>query len=282
MPVPSPAFVAPRLARIGALFLAGLLPLLLAIAQPAMAAPADARPRAGTYERSSGVLTVIKEPGGAHRFRIFTRGGNSHVCELSGSLVGPIGRTEDEGLDACVVTLTAKGSSVNVSIVSVRVNTVPPRSCPQYCGMLASFDGTYLMPAPACRMAAREATRERFIAAYRAKRYVVAEATLDRMYRDCGELLWWMEKDEVRSDLAIVRHHLGRDAACLAILVQTLAADVSDRDELRDLPHFRHRGHDFDNYLPVARAIWRNRALCGGRPYNEDEEDEEEEEQKRG
>lgn len=225
-----------------------LLSALLLLAAGAQAAG----PAPGAYESHGGWGTLTVHPDG--RFGIEALGANAHSCSVEGKLHGESGISQpDPPEEPCRLRLAARGDAVKVEILGGEA------TCSLFCGARASFDGTYYRPAAGCRPARRQARRDAFLRQYRARQYAAAEATLEALLKDCGDFLFWIELDEVRNDLAIAQHHLGRDADCVATLRPTRAFEAGDARKLREmLPPV-----DFDSYLPVAQAAWNNLRHCG-------------------
>lgn len=206
-----------------------------------------AAPKVGTYVRTAGSGTLVLKKGS---FRIESTGGNAHVCSISGTWSGEKGVASDEG-ERCEVTFTAKGDDVEVAGQETD-------SCRSYCGVRASFDGTFFLPPQGCGRAEVTKTRAAFKAQYDKKKYAEAEATLAPLLTTCGHLLDRFDVMWVRNDLALTQHKAGRDAACLATL-EPLA-------EYRDAPPDEPVGYE-PSYQEVmtriAKATRTNAKLCG-------------------
>lgn len=217
---------------------------------------------AGEYTASGGwgalTLAPVTADVGSQAFTIETIGSNAHTCSLEGRIVDwqailVEDRDADEADDAprCVIDFKLVGADIAVSSPTLD-------ACSSHCGARAGFDYTYRRPSAACTERQRTARREAFAKRYRARDYAQALVLLQRFDQDCGDLLFWMERDRVRNDLAITQYHLGRKADCLKTLVATRAGSVADAAALEEaLPPT-----DFESYLPTAKAVWFNRRQC--------------------
>lgn len=220
-----------------------LLLLALAAAQPV------------EYEREggSGTLTITPAANGVKKFGISTFGANAHTCELGGTIKGNTGRLyeQEPGQPECRITFSQKGNVIEVTAQS-------PEACTGMCGARATFEGRYLLPPPACSMAASKAAKESFLVQYKAKSYQEAYDTLNNWFVQCENLQHWMEADRARNDLAITQYHLKQPSACLATLARTFAARLRTmkalEEELAPL--------DYEAYAGTARATFHNLKLC--------------------
>lgn len=233
--------------------------LALALLTAAQAGPAEIPPGRYVLEGDSGALNIRLGKQGL-RFAIESTGGNCHSCSVKGVIVGTVGRADnwaEDGSDSnCRIAFAASDGTISV-------NAITPSECRNYCGARASFDGSYRTPPAACTGSARKAKREQFRRAYRSQRYAEATARLQGLLAQCAQFMGWIERDQVRNDLALAQYHQGEARECLATLGETLAAKVSNEKELQEgvgdiyLPPC-----DFDNYAGVAKATWFNKALC--------------------
>lgn len=222
---------------------AALLLLALAAAQPV------------EYEREggTGTLKLSKSANGVTKFAISTFGANAHTCELGGTIQGTVGRLDDPepGQPECRIAFAQKGTVVEVRPLS-------EEACAGQCGTRATFDGRYMVPPAACLPAASKASRESFLALYKAKSYAQAYATLHQWYTACGHLQHWMDQDRTRNDLALTQYHMKQPAACRATLAKTVAAEVKSlkalEEELAPL--------DYEAYAGTAKATFYNLKLC--------------------
>ncbi len=213
-----------------------------------------AGPAPGEYEalHELGTLSIRSEESGATSFRIFTVGANAHMCELSGQVKGDKGYTDvEEGSQEpqCVISFKTAPNGYSVS-------TQTEDACRDFCGARAGFEGDYLLPPAGCKLAERAQRRANFQSQYDAKDYRRAYETLDAFYKQCGNFLHWMTLDDVRNDLAVTLHHLGRDDACLATLKENTVGTESG--EVLSLPPA-----DQEAFQPIAKATWYNLKLCG-------------------
>ncbi len=223
-----------------------------------------ASPAPGEYEtlHGGGTLSISRQEGGALSFHIFTVGGNLHFCDLSGHIKGDKGYAhEDGGSEDSAPQQSPPQTSEPQCVISFKpvangysVDPGSDNACRYFCGARAWFEGDYIMPPAGCRPGERESRRANFKSQYDAKDYAHAYETLNAFYRQCGDFLHWMTVDDVRNDLAVTQHHLGRDDACLAILkdntVGTESGDVN-------LPP-----GDQEAFRETAKATWFNLKLC--------------------
>lgn len=206
----------------------------------------------GKYIRSgdSGTLTVSSESSGELKFEIESIGSNCHVCSVSGAIRGKVGYAND-GDTKCRIAFERNASGLEVSPTT-------PEECRYYCGMRASFDGSYKIPLANCTRKSQQTRRDEFIKLYRAHSYKKAGDGLLALLSQCSEFMNWIEKDSVRNDLALAQFHNGDAAACLKTLETTQAAKYPNKENLKE--HFPPC--DFDNYEGVAQSTFYNKALC--------------------
>ncbi len=201
-----------------------------------------------------GELTIKRGKGGKTFFRIFAMGGNAHMCELEGEIKGGKAvlaeAVEDRG-EPCVVLFTPKGENIEV---------IPqtPESCRYFCGMRASFEGTYQRPAPGCLPRVMSRTRAEFKRMYDKKQYAEALASLEPLLKNCEKTITWLDKGRIQNDLAVTLHKLGRYDDCIRIL-EPLAEDAAKTDEQikSDYPP-----SDAESYLPIVKSTRTNLKLC--------------------
>lgn len=224
------------------------------------AAPPEIRP--GQYVRNgdTGTLTIRRGEQNKLTFEIESIGANCHSCSVSGVIRGNIGRADswaaDGGDSKCIISFSADRSKV---VIEPTVQ----EECRAYCGARADFEGSYALPPAACTRAGRQAQRDRSLALYRSRRYSQAASTLQTLITQCGEVMNWIEIDQVRNDLALSQYHNGEISQCLETLNATLAAKFKDEEELKaGGPHVYLPPCDFDNYIGAAKATWFNKALC--------------------
>jgi len=213
-----------------------------------------AEPAPGEYiaQHGWGDLSVTRKADGKLHFSIKSFGVNGHSCDIDGAI-----RNNKAVLDDL-----APGSSCQVAFKpgagGIDVVLGQPDDCRYYCGMRASFDGRYLVPASGCRNSERKAAQGRFARLYGAKDYQGAFAALQPVLSDCAPTLFWFEEAQIRNDLSVTLYHLGRKDACVAVLKPTIDAHGTSEEALRDeLPP-----SDFEGFLPLAKAAWHNAKLC--------------------
>ena len=189
----------------------------------------------------------VKSGAGATSFEITTVGGNGHTCSLEGEIRS--GTAQLEGSDGpCVVTFRVAQHGVEVS---------GNQECHYWCGMRATFEGTFLAADASCASKARGAARKTFQHAYDRKDYAAARSALGPLLADCGDALPWTENLSLRNDLAVTLFHLHERGACLATL-EPLAADAAGSDD--DL---LERGVvEAEVMRPLVHAARTNLKLC--------------------
>lgn len=228
------------------------LNFVLAIAASlALLMPAAAfaqQPAPGRYVTGGGWGSLAIQPNGD--FSLEASGVNGHMCRLEGRIAGGKAALEE----GCVVNFDVQGDVIRVTAGHSNGNE---SACRIYCGMRASFEGSYGPEPAACRTEAIKAQRESFLGEYKARRYPVAAGRLERLLDACGNYLGWMEEAEVRNDLALAQHRAGRTPACLATLkpLERLFQYVE-----RYPPVEREWA---DGMLPKIKFNW---DLCGGPP----------------
>jgi hypothetical protein len=209
-------------------------------------------PPFGEYRTSQGSLSIHQVIGGEPYFSIEVTGGNGHTCSVYGAMRGMKGYPYDSVEPVCIIDFVLSQQTITVTA---------PEACHQFCGMRAWIEGKYRRVPPGCSPKQDRARRDSFARQYRSGAYQRAYATLSSFYDECGDLLFWIDMDQIRSDLAITLYHMNRAGDCLAILDRTVAAESKGRDELRsNLPP-----SDFDSYVKTAEAIWHNMQLCRAR-----------------
>ena len=220
----------------------------------------------GEYGTEDGLGTLVISSGtaGQQSFRLSAEGANGHSCGFTGSLKDGEGRvnvgTRAE-LSICTVTLEKSGAALSVAL-SVKGEDAWEHCRSSMCGARAGFDGTYfLLPTP-CTDAARQQTRESFVQAFHSGDYQQAAEIFEGLQAQCGRFLKWLERDQIRNNLAMALHRLGRDAECLQELSKTEAATVADESKLRD--RFVGVPYDFERYLPIAQTTWKVQSACSG------------------
>ncbi len=189
----------------------------LAVSQRPGVAPGDY-----VYEGGRGSLQVDGSPGKGQVFAIKTLSRNAQSCTLEGTLRGMEGRMRDPkgSGEYCVVELEPEQGGVQITAVS-------EEPCRAYCEGRAVFEGLYIRPKPECRPPEVRLTRAESKARSAEKDYVTARALLSRLIDRCEPVIDPFELMWIRNDLAILQHHAGDDAGCLATLqgLQALAQE---------------------------------------------------------
>lgn len=214
-----------------------------------------AEPTPGEYisDRGWGTLNISRNKGGKMGFSISSIGANGHSCSLEGAI------RDGEA----VLSNPAPGSSCHVSFEAdqggIDVILGQPDDCRDYCGMRATFDGRYAVPAAGCHNSERKATQAKFSQLYKSQDYDSALPVLQTMLNTCAGTLFWLEEAQIRNDLAVTYHHLQRNEECLAVVQPTINAYGTTEKEIQEaLPP-----SDAESILPLAKAAWFNAKLCG-------------------
>ena len=228
--------------------------LLIARAAPVTATPAEVKPGKYYRDRDTGTLQIDRRGRDGLTFEIESVGGNCHSCSISGRLRGASGLTDEGNGLTCKVSFKTVGTAIKVEPSA--------EGCRDFCGARAGFDGTYRALPKACTPEARQARRDQISLLYQASRYSAAVNALNNLMDQCKDHMNWIEIDQVRNDLALSQYHNGRPAECLATLKSTLADGFDGEEDLRVGNTVYLPPCDFDNYSPVAKAIWFNRTLC--------------------
>lgn len=227
---------------------------LLAAALAMAGAASAAGPPPGEYiaEGGWGRLSISAPTREGLPFAIDAVGGNFHVCNVEGTIVGGRAVFPSDGDDEadCVIAFATTGEGVDVS--------ADAPSCRQFCGMRAGFVGLYLRPAAGCGDDARSAMRDAFKRQYDRKRYAEALATLSPLLERCRRTLDRYEEGRVRNDIAIAQYRLGRPDDCVRTLdPYAEEAALPDESILDDYPP-----SDGEAWLPIVRAARFNLGLC--------------------
>jgi hypothetical protein len=224
------------------------VPMFLLLFGAGIASAQLATPPAGDYIYEGGTGSLRVKPNG--HFDISTIGSSGHTCTLDGTIV--LGNAKLDG-SSCVVNFTPKGGAVEVG-------TNGSDNCRGFCGIRASFDGTYLKPSPACTDKAVAASRKTFKRQYDAKDYAAAQTTLAPVLSECDKTIDWFAKGRIRNDLALTQFKLGDRAACLQTLQPLAEHTAQTDDDIKAMyPPFQA-----DIFLPVVRATRTNLKLCRG------------------
>jgi hypothetical protein len=194
----------------------------------------------------------ITHSGSETKFSIDAMGVNGHSCTLDGHIVNAKATLETlPQQPACTILFKA-------SAASMEVETPTEEACRCFCGMRASFTGTYYLPKSNCTGKGKSSIRQRIDGYYKNKAYGQAVSTLAPLLTECAETLHWMESGRIRNDVAIALFHAGRLQECREVLKPVLETAGSNETELREsLPPV-----DFLSFLTTARATWHNAKLC--------------------
>ena len=216
---------------------------------------AQAQFKAGEYVRSGyGVLTVGAADRGATKFQISVVGSNFHTCELEGVIRNLEARMEESADDKlpCVVTFKPEKNGITVDAKN-------DRACSAYCGMRASFTGSYAIPRAGCAPSQVRQTRARFNAAYAKKQFADARVLLTPVHANCAPYLDIYGQAWVGNDLALTQYRTGDSAACRNTLKPWLdLAQTPDNVIKGDYPP-----SDAEEMLRIAIVTRTNMKLCG-------------------
>ena len=184
---------------------------------------------------------------------------NGHLCDMTGTIQGMVGRPDDNGTGAaCKVVFSRTGSGIRVELDGDGCDGA-------YCGVDATFGGgfTALVPPPECAEKPYHAAHDAFLRAYRAKQYGEARDLVTHLLATCGPTDDNDAIDDLDNDLAITLHHLGDDAGCRAAL-KGLAADAAKSDEA--LAEEAGPAVDWSEspYRRIIHAARANLRLCHG------------------
>lgn len=210
-------------------------------------------------DRGSGELSIRSDEQGKMTFHIQSIGANCHTCDVSGIVLGTVGYSDnlyDNNESKCEISFTANHSAVNVQPLTYD-------ECRGFCGVRASFDGIYRIPPTNCTDEGRAKKHDKFLSLYRSHHYAQAAKILQNQLKQCSNFMNWIEKDEIRNDLALAQYHNGEFHQCLSTLNDTLVANVKDEEELKEgKDGFYLPPCDYYNYIHVAKSTWFNKSLC--------------------
>jgi len=214
---------------------------------------ADVQPGEYTRELGTGTLTITSAGAGIKEFRISTIAAAGHMCELDGTLNGNVGKQKQYDADSpeCLVNFTQRGN-----VVDVASNT--REACLEGCGARATFEGTFYLPPAACKPGASRQVKDTFLRQYKARNYAQAYQTLNEWFGKCEHLMFWVDVDNTRNDLALAQFHMNQPAACLATLAKTYAAKKKTIEEVQ----LRLAYVDYEAYASTAKATFHNLKLC--------------------
>ena len=238
--------------------------LAFAAATTAFASESPSRElQAGQYMTEGGVasLSVSVAEASGQSFQISSEGVNGSVCGISGMIKeseASVTAPASEHALVCKIGLQDSGNAVTVTILQSSPEWEDCRLA--FCGLRATFEGTYLPVPSDCANTARRDTRERFTRAMRDGRFQQAYAVLGKLQRQCTRFLNWIEVDEIHNDLAAALHRLDRDQECLEELKRTQGGAAGSLPSLRK--HFLELPADLERYQPTAHATWKIQTLC--------------------
>jgi len=221
-----------------------LLSLALAVAQPVEY----------KRERGTGTMTISTAGNGVKEFRISTIGAAGHSCDLEGTIKGNVGRQRGSAQDTaeCLITFKQKGDTMEVDSPTLDI-------CSESCGARATFYGNYYLPPAACKPGPSKKTKDEFLKQYKARNYAQAYVTLNEWFGKCEHLMFWIDVDRTRNDLALTQYHMNQPAACLATLAKNYAAEKNTMEEVQlGLPR-----EEYEAYASTAKATFHNLKLCG-------------------
>jgi hypothetical protein len=239
-----------------------IFPFVLFVNADMLTAKDQSKIQPGKYilDRGMGVLLIKSDGKAGLTFEISTVAGNCHTCDLSGVISGTIGYmdswAEDGNKSKCEISFTVDHS--NILVKSLKLD-----ECRAFCGARAGFDGIYRIPPKNCTDEGRTKKHNKFLSLYRSHHYAQAAKILQNQLQQCSDFMNWIEKDEIRNDLALAQYHNGEFHQCLSTLNETLVANVKNEEELKEgKDGFYLPPCDYDNYIHVAKSTWFNKALC--------------------
>lgn len=214
-------------------------------------------PEPGSYQTDGGwgrLQVTAARPVGV-RFDLRAEGPNGHSCRLEGEILAGVGSLTPEGSrEVCRVLFRTQGDRIDVS-------TNGAASCREYCGVRASFEGSYLRRNAACAEASRKQARRDFKKLHDAGRHAAAAARLQPILDQCAASIPWHEAGWIRNDLALAQLKAGDAAGCLRTLEPLVADAARSEEEIRRaLPP-----SDATRALTIGRATRTNHALCSAR-----------------
>lgn len=224
-----------------------LLIYVTGLALGALATTAGAQNIApGTYVYQGGNGSLLVK---ANRtFVISTVGGNGHICDVEGTLVGNSGKSTE---NRCVLTLKPIAENWHL-------DTNGDQSCREYCGARAGFDGLYIKPDAACTSSAIANSRRIFKSNYDHKEFSLAVQILAPVLSQCTQVLNRFDENWIRNDVALAQLRGGDAAACLNTLAPLVEIATMSDDDIRGLPEPTY----ISNYLDIAKAVRTNLRLC--------------------
>ena len=215
---------------------------------------------AGSYrmEGERGTLELTEHALNSFKFKIETLGANGHSCGVSGIIEPGLGvaKVEDGTPEKpCEVKFSSSGENIEVTYDTGN------ETCRSFCGMRATFDGTFTRSNPACLPQAVSETRNEFKKAYDRKDYKQAKQLLAPLHAACEKNLLWFDEQRMRNDLAITQFHLGDFSGCLTTLKPLAAlANMNDQEILGDKPPF-----EAEQDIKTARATRTNLKKCAAK-----------------
>ena len=202
----------------------------------------------------SSVLYVNGDNSGALKFEIDVVGGNFHTCNLSGVIRNGEARMEDSADEKLPCIVTFKPQKDGIAVESKH-----GRACSAYCGMRASFEGTYTRPPAGCTPSEVRRARNRFKASYDKKQYAEARALLTPIASQCYGTLGIYSQGWVSNDLAITHYRGGNYAACRNTLQPWLELAQTPDDTIKG----GYPPSDAEEMHRIAVATRVNMKLCG-------------------
>ncbi len=230
-----------------------------ALLLPALAVPLLSHAQAGPMppgeyrtDQGWGTLEIKPAAGGKQAFTIDAIGANAHTCSLDGTIQDHHASV-DTGAPGprCEIDFHPKGGGFDI-------DSKTNEACRAFCGARASYDGLYLKPPAGCTTAEIKKTRADFAKLYAAKDYAGAQAALAPVIAHCASMLWTNEDGQIRNDLAVTYHHLGKSAECRKVLEPLRELAEQTDDDIKG----GYPPADAENNIAIARPTRTNLKLC--------------------
>lgn len=180
-----------------------------------------------------------------NRFSLNSAGFAGNLCQLEG-------RFRRQGREA--VFDDGQGCRVRFSFArrSVQVAADENEACRQYCGHNAVMSGRYRALPAACTEEAMKRSEARFLAHYRAGRFAEAARIKQQRLNQCEDFMWFIQRLNERSDLALSHRNAGNRTAC-RLAMQPLADEIEESSDFQVPATWRS---EYEDALKAARFNW--------------------------